>query len=552
MNSNTVLSNNIVSNKAVSTSASSPHAFSLNAASAGPIDILLCTLNARYQHASLGLRYLYANLGALQHRARIHEFVMGTKAEVIVEQILAQSPTVVGFGVYIWNVEEITTVLGILKAAAPHIKVVLGGPEVSFKDDFPSLAGYADHIITGQADLSFAKLAKQLLDGPRPLQKVIAGESFALDDLALPYAYYTDEDISKRYLYVEASRGCPFKCEFCLSSLDKTADPFNLDSFLAQMQSLYERGARMFKFVDRTFNLNINTSLKILDFFLEKIEQNPSDPVFAHFELVPDHLPEKLKAAIVKFPAGTLQFEIGIQTFNPEVQTLISRRQNDQKAEDNIRWLVTQTQAHMHVDLIAGLPGESLESFGAGLDRLYQMGPHEIQLGILKRLRGTPIIRHSETRQMRYNPRTPYNVLATDALSFAQVQELTRFARYWDLIVNSGRFPNTLKFVFAQAPFARFRALSSWLYQTTDATHKIALERLFDLLHTWLIEGGVQSQQVEAALTTDYLATKAKGKLSFMQRGTSIEVAPRKRDLATGKPATPKRQSRFVAKTIEP
>ena len=541
---------------------------STTAASQEPIEILLCTLNARFQHASLGLRYLYANLGGLQHRARLHEFVMGTKAEVIVEQILAQSPKLVGFGVYIWNVEEITTVIGILKSAAPHVKIVLGGPEVSFKDDLPPVAGFADHIITGQADVSFAKLAKQLLDGPKPLQKIFAGEGFDLDDLVLPYDFYTAEDIAKRYLYVEASRGCPFKCEFCLSSLDKTADPFNLEAFLAQMQSLYERGARMFKFVDRTFNLNINTSLKILDFFLEKIEQSPNDPVFAHFELVPDHLPEKLKAAIVKFPAGTLQFEIGIQTFNPEVQTRISRRQNDQKAEDNIRWLVTQSQAHMHVDLIAGLPGESLASFGQGLDRLYQMGPHEIQLGVLKRLRGTPIIRHTETHQMRYNPRTPYNVLATDALSFVEVQELTRFSRYWDLIVNSGRFPNTLALVFKAAPFGRFRALSIWLYQTTDATHKIALERLFDLLHGWLIEDGGDVNQVEAALTADYLATKAKGKLGFMLRGTSIESAPRKRDQATGKPhqiadkvaakipanigsATPKRQSRFVANSNE-
>ena len=133
---------------------------STTAASREPIEILLCTLNARFQHASLGLRYLYANLGALQHRARLHEFVMGTKAEVIVEQILAQSPKLVGFGVYIWNVEEITTVIGILKSAAPHVKIVLGGPEVSFKDDLPPVAGFADHIITGQADVSFAKLAK--------------------------------------------------------------------------------------------------------------------------------------------------------------------------------------------------------------------------------------------------------------------------------------------------------------------------------------------------------------------------------------------------------
>jgi radical SAM superfamily enzyme YgiQ (UPF0313 family) len=507
-----------------------------------PTNILLCTLNARYQHASLGLRYLYANLGELQPQAQIKEFVMGTKAEVIAEQILALNPSIVGFGVYIWNVLEITAVVGIIKAVAPSVRIVLGGPEVSFVNDQPPVCQVADYIISGQADVSFYKLAKQLIDGPKPLQKNFTGEGFDLDELVLPYQYYTDEDIAKRFIYVEASRGCPFKCEFCLSSLDKTAEPFALDAFLEQMQSLYDRGARLFKFVDRTFNLNVKASLKILNFFLEKIQANPNDPVFAHFELVPDHLPEKLREAIALFPAGTLQFEIGIQTFNPQVQTLISRRQNDAKAEENIRWLVTQTQAHLHVDLIAGLPGESLESFGAGLDRLHGYGPHEIQLGILKRLRGTPIIRHSDTHKMRYNPQTPYNVLSTDEMDFSQVQAITRFARYWDLIVNSGRFSKTLPLLLTDQPFARFKAFSDWLYASTDATHKIALERLFDLVYEWLSAepANAKADQIKQALEDDYLATKAKGRLSFMSRGTSVASGIRQAS------ATPKRQRRFV------
>src|SRR5690606_14978527 len=151
-------------------------------------------------------------------------------------------------------------------------------------------------------------------------------------------------------------------------------------------------------------------------------------------------LPDALKAGIQQFPAGTLQFEIGIQTFNPEVQALISRKQNNEKAAENIRWLVENSQAHLHVDLIAGLPGEDIASFAQGFDKLVALGPHEIQFGILKRLRGTPIIRHTEAYGLIFDPHPPYSILATDRIDFASMQRLVRFARYWDLIANSGRF----------------------------------------------------------------------------------------------------------------
>src|SRR5690606_28605863 len=141
-----------------------------------------------------------------------------------------------------------------------------------------------------------------------------------------------------------------------------------------------------------------------MQFFLDKLEANPDDPVYAHFEVVPDHLPDALKDSIRRFPPGSLQFEIGIQTFNPDVQKLISRRQDNARAADNIRWLRQQSHAHLHVDLIAGLPGETLDSFAAGFDHLVSLDPHEIQFGILKRLRGTPIIRHTESCKMVFDP----------------------------------------------------------------------------------------------------------------------------------------------------
>jgi radical SAM superfamily enzyme YgiQ (UPF0313 family) len=466
--------------------------------------ILLSTLNSRYAHASLGLRYLLANMGELQAATTLQEFVIGTRAADIVEKLLAHQPRVIGFGVYIWNVEEMTKVVALLKRVAPEVTVVLGGPEVSHESEQQAIVQLADYVVTGWGDVTFPQLCRAILQGPKPLMKIHAGVQPPLNEVALPYALYTDEDIAHRMIYVEASRGCPFKCEFCLSSLDKTAWPFELDGFLQELEKLHARGARLFKFVDRTFNLNIKSSLKIMQFFLDKLEADPADPVFAHFEVVPDHLPDALKESIRKFPPGTLQFEIGIQSFNPEVQALVSRRQNNEKAAENIRWLVEQSQAHLHVDLIAGLPGEDVASFARGFDRLVGLQPHEIQFGILKRLRGTPIIRHTGPYRMTFDPHPPYAILATDRIDFATMQRLVRFARYWDLVANSGRFARALPLILGEAPFDRFMALSDWIYGMTDATHRIALERLASLLGQWLKLQGIEAATVEAALTAEH------------------------------------------------
>jgi radical SAM superfamily enzyme YgiQ (UPF0313 family) len=304
-------------------------------------------------------------------------------------------------------------------------------------------------VITGWGDITFPRLCRDVLAGRPPSRKVLAGEQPELDLIAPPYALYNDEDIAQRFLYVEASRGCPFKCEFCLSALDKTAWPFDLERFLAELKRLHDRGARHFRFVDRTFNLKVSASVMILEFFLAHLDER----LFVHFEVIPDHLPDKLKEMIARFPAGSLQFEIGIQTWNPQVQALISRKQDNAKAQANLAWLRNHSNALIHVDLIAGLPGEDLESFGRGFDRLYALAPHEIQVGVLKRLRGTPIARHTEAFAMRYNPDPPYNVLATNRVGFADMQRIARFARYWEMVGNSGRFRRALPLMLDDAPF---------------------------------------------------------------------------------------------------
>lgn len=479
-------------------------------------DIVLTTVNARYAHAALGLRYLAANMGELESETRIVEFVLGARASDMAERLLAHKPRVIGIGVYIWNVDESTRLVALLKAVAPEVVVVIGGPEVSHETDAQRICALADYVVTGWGDLAFARLCRELLAGERPAERIVAGGQPALSGIRLPYSKFTDEDLTRRFIYVEASRGCPFKCEFCLSALDRTAWAFDLDAFMAELAALYERGARHFRFVDRTFNLKVATGLRILEFFLERLDER----LFVHFEVIPDHLPDALKAAIARFPPGVLQFEVGIQSWNEDVQRSISRRQDNAKAEANLAWLRQSSNALIHVDLIAGLPGEDLDSFGAGFDRLYALAPHEIQVGILKRLRGTPIARHTETHRMRYNPDAPYNVLRTDRIAFADLQRIARYARYWEMVGNSGRFPRARSLLCGETPFARFMRFSDWLYSTTGKTHEMALERLFEHVHAFLTrELGVPQDAASAALIADYEASGAHGRLSFMTGG---------------------------------
>ncbi len=501
--------------------------------SSAPPRVVLATLNAKYIHASLGLRCLLANMDrhggdGLRAVTQLREFVIQQRPTQIVEELLALNPQVIGLGIYIWNVVETTQVLRLLKALRPDIKVVLGGPEVSHEVEAQEICRLADHVITGWGDVSFPKICRALLDGPKPLMKVIPGEQPPLNELAFPYDEYTDADIAKRLLYVEASRGCPFKCEFCLSALDKTAWAFELDAFMAEMDALYQRGARNFKFVDRTFNLKVEHSVRILQFFLDRLQLS-NEPageaaglapnLFVHFEVVPDSLPDRLKELIVQFPAGSLQFEVGIQSFNPAVQQRISRKQDNLKTADNLRWLVSQSQAHVHADLIFGLPGETLESFAAGFDRLYALAPHEIQFGILKRLRGTPIARHTPDFAMVYDPQTPYTILQNSTIDFATLQRIQRFARYWDMIANSGRFLRARSLLLdgleasPVSAFSAFLNFSDWLWQGTGKTHEFALEKLVDLLFEHLTgPRGMAEDTVLQALLADYQASGARGK----------------------------------------
>ena len=451
-------------------------------------DILLCTLNSTYQHASFGLRYLFANLGSLQEKTTLLEWTIKENPRVIVEKILLHSPRLVGFSVYIWNTSEILQIISILKKISPDTVIVLGGPEISYETETQPHLKWCDFVIKGEADFSFRIFCENyLLHGTKPSTKIISSELPDIKAICLPYSLYSDEDIKNRIIYVEASRGCPYKCEYCLSSLDKSVRSFDLEFFLAEIKKLMERGARTFKFVDRTFNLSPISSCRILQFFLEHVSLN----LFLHFEMVPDRLPLEIRELIQKFPAGALQFEVGIQTLNPEVAIHVSRKNDLTKVAENFKFLKESTLVHTHADLIVGLPGETLESFGNGFDRLAAMAPDEIQVGILKRLKGTPIARHEQKFQMIYSEYPPYQILSNTTMDYSTLQKMNRFAKFWDLYANSGQFKSFIEWLKASAIeksfFWSFFAYSEYLSEKFTETHSLSLVSLAEQAWQYLI-----------------------------------------------------------------
>jgi len=585
-------------------------------------EIVLATLNAKYIHASFGLRCLRANLGELRARSALVEFTIQERPLDVAERILALEPRIVALGVYVWNVAPTTELVALLKRVRPELVVVLGGPEVSHESEAQEIVRLADCTIRGEGELVLPELCRAVLAGGAVPAKIVAAEPPDLAALALPYDEYTEDDIAHRLIYVEASRGCPFRCEFCLSSLDEAVRAYPLEPFLAAMERLLARGVRHFKFVDRTFNLNLASARRIIEFFLERMEGSspsgsatvprdaeaaslcndgvrscsapdgddlaaPGFPpgvcaplvrvgasscdalppplnsgsssteqggarrrpygshegarvsgLFLHFEMVPDRLPAELRELLVQFPAGSLQLEIGIQSFDPTVTAAIGRRQDLAKLEENFRFLREHTRAHVHADLIVGLPGETVDGFAAGFDRLVALGPQEIQVGMLKRLRGAPIERHDGPDAMVYSPAPPYEILRNRLIDFPTMQRLRRFARYWDLVGNSGNFVETLPLFWRPAPsaggravvakrspsgadgaapssggpgsdgeaspFAEFLRFSDWFFAREGRHHALALSRTMERVFEFLVEErGLSAAEVAAALLRD-------------------------------------------------
>ena len=444
-------------------------------------NIVLATINAKWIHPSLALRLLKANLGALQTSCQILEFALRQPLSEKIEPILAARPRLLGFSVAIWNHKATLELLEILSSKwasldlpAEKPLVVLGGSEVSLLPNDAEIFRYADYIIRGEGEERFRLLCSRVFAGEGGVvvdRSFVNGEcaSAAVADvntIASAYHLYTDEDLHKKHVYVESSRDCAFGCEYCQESTKqgqtRGVREFPMEPFLAEMGTLIDRGAQKFKFLDRSFNFNVKRAVQIMEFFLERIasrrikDANEAPPFCVHFEMLPFRFPPELREVIRRFPPGSLRLEIGIQTFNPQTAALIHRAGSSRTESELevLEFLRRETNALLHVDLIAGLPGEELASFAAGFNRLWRVlsgGTNgsanttcEIQLGILKCLPGTPILHHVQTHGMRYSPEPPYEIIETAALPAAELAHIKNFARFWETIVNNNPFPDLL------------------------------------------------------------------------------------------------------------
>ncbi|MFC1510535.1 DUF4080 domain-containing protein [Candidatus Omnitrophota bacterium] len=488
--------------------------------------IVLTTLNAKYSHSALGLRYLHANLKELKSVSSLQEYIITDNINEVTEKLLSSHPSIVGISVYIWNACETQRLIKMLKKVAPETIIILGGPEVSYlplRVDFSA----ADYIIVGEGEVSFYSLCKALLGNKPPEEKVIKSELVDVKKIEHPYDCYTDEDVLNRVIYIEASRGCPFECEFCLSSIDKTVREFDVDLLLVNLSALWKRGVRKFKFVDRTFNLNIESANRILDYFLQKQE-----PYLLHCEVIPEFFPDSFKEKIKQFLPASIQLELGIQTLNPKTSETIKRKSNIEKIKENLSFLDKETNAHLHCDLIAGLPGERIEDFAENLNMLVSLTTAEIQIGMLKKLSGTAICRHDESCGMLYSDFPPYEILQNDLIPFCVMQKMKRFARFWDLMYNSGNFNKSVRLLWGDGNvFKEFYSFCEWTFFQTKATWKISLTRLAALLFKYLTEvKGNDKTIISDVMIKDLLILRGRKIPAFLREHVSFIPDPSKND----------------------
>jgi anaerobic magnesium-protoporphyrin IX monomethyl ester cyclase len=414
----------------------------------------LITLNAKFIHSSLSLRYLRnASRNAGYQNVWIREFVINQPIWKIAAEIQKIQPDVLGVGIYIWNRSQSLELIERLTKQMPNLKIAVGGPEVSFESedsfDFP--------VISGEGEKKWVEFLELTRTNETPNDEVLKRWRTYGTDLPDLVPAYLEEDflqLKNRIVYFETSRGCPYLCSFCLSALDKTVRYFDESIIQNQIKELIDNGIKKIKFVDRTFNLKPKRMKELME-WLSQFTGNEF-----HFEVVGDILTPEILSFLATVPPGMFQFEIGIQTTTESVQETIQRKQSNEKLFKTIQQLVDQDRIHFHCDLIFGLPGESIEHIKQSLTQVMALRPHELQLGFLKFLPGAPINNLVEEHQYRYQSTPPYELISHQNLSAAEVLYLKQFEDIFDRYYNSKRFRFSIQYLLEKMdPVALFNRL---------------------------------------------------------------------------------------------
>lgn len=465
------------------------------------MNILLTTLNAKYIHTNLAIRYLKA-FARPEFDPMIVEFTIKEPTLNIVTDLHQRKPDLVGFSCYIWNIEETIKVIQMLRVVSPHTKIVLGGPEVSYDVHYwlRRLEGLVDFIIMGEGEYSFKQLLRYV-HGEIPLEEVpgiaylqdgkmnIHPQPKKIDLRELPSPFRFEEDrasISKRIQYIETSRGCPFSCQFCLSSIEVGVRYFNREKIKDDIRYLMANGAKTIKFVDRTFNISRSYAMDMFQFLID--EHVPG--VVFQFEITADIMrPEVIQFLNDNAPAGLFRFEIGVQSTNDLTNELVKRRQNFEKLKRTVTMVKEGGKIVQHLDLIAGLPEEDYESFRKTFNDVFAMRPEELQLGFLKLLRGTGLRIEAKKFGYTYVDIAPYEILSNNVLSFDEIIRIKQaedvLEKYW----NAHRMDDTIEYLVSEVfetPFDFFQKFGTFWEEKGWSRIGHQLEDLFTRLDEFL------------------------------------------------------------------
>ncbi|WP_440603260.1 B12-binding domain-containing radical SAM protein [Bacillus sp. GB_SG_008] len=485
------------------------------------MNVVISTLNAKYIHTNLAIRYIKA-YAQPEFDLEMAEYTINDPVMNIVTDLHRRKPDVIGFSCYIWNIEETIEVIQMLKKINPNLIIFVGGPEVTYDVTYwlkrvPEI----DFIIIGEGEIAVKNLLFEIqgaqqfenLDGIGFIKAdgthVIKPQREKLNLKELPSPYRFPEDIphlSKRITYIETSRGCPFSCQFCLSSIEVGVRYFDRERIKEDIRYLMKNGARIIKFVDRTFNISRSYAMEMFQFL---IDEHVPGTVF-QFEITADIMrPEVIEFLNTHAPPGLFRFEIGVQSTNEQTNDLVKRRQNFEKLTRTVTMVRDGQKIAQHLDLIAGLPEEDYHSFRKTFNDVFALGPEELQLGFLKLLRGTGLRIRANDHQYIYMDQAPYEMLGNNVLSFEDIIRIKQvedvLEKYW----NAHRIDNTVSYIISHTfdtPFDFFQEFGT--YWDTQGWSRIGhqLEDLFQRLYQFLqSRKTAQLHTIKALLTIDYL-----------------------------------------------
>ncbi|WP_430493883.1 B12-binding domain-containing radical SAM protein [Rossellomorea marisflavi] len=482
--------------------------------------VVLSTLNAKYIHTNLAIRCLKA-YAEPDFDVELAEYTIKDPVLNIATDLFSKQPDVIGFSCCIWNIEETINVIGILRKIMPDVKIILGGPEVTY--DVPywlERLTDVDFIILGEGEESFKQFLTEA-NGDEDWDKVagiaymkdgkpvIRPQSNKIDLREVPSPFRFEEDLeqlSKRVTYIETSRGCPFRCQFCLSSIEVGVRYFDREKVKEDIRFLMQNGAKTIKFVDRTFNISRSYAMEMFQFL---IDEHLPGTVF-QFEITADIMrPEVIEFLNQNAPAGLFRFEIGVQSTNDETNDLVMRRQNYEKLTRTVTMVKDGGKIDQHLDLIAGLPEEDYHSFKKTFNDVFELRPEELQLGFLKMLRGTGLRIRANDHQYTYMDHSPYEILGNNVLTFDDIVRIKQvedvLEKYW----NDHRMDQTIEYLVSnvfETPFDFFQEFGSYWEGKGWSRIGHQLEDLFKRLREFLsTKEGVSLSVVEGLMKLDYL-----------------------------------------------